>query len=145
MSTPSLAPSAVRTDLGYTFSTSRIGALALVSSCSSSWNSGVSAMVSRIHRPTTISTPLSRNGTRQPQDSKAASDSKADMMPSTPAASRLPAGTPTWGQLAFQPRRSGWPCSSDMSTAPPHSPPSPSPWTIRSTTSRMGAATPMAA
>jgi hypothetical protein len=29
------------------------------------------------------------------------------------------------GQLAFQPRRLGSPCSSDISTAPPHSPPSP--------------------
>jgi hypothetical protein len=75
MSTPSLAPSAVRTDLEYTFRTSRIGALALVSSCSSSWNSGVSAMVIRIHGPTAIRAPLSGNRTRQPQDSKAASDS----------------------------------------------------------------------
>jgi hypothetical protein len=102
-------------------------------------------MASRIHRPTAISAPLSRNGTRQPHDSKAASDRVAVMMPSTPAASRLPAGTPTWGQLAFRPRRLGSPCSSDISTAPPHSPPSPRPWMTRSTTSRTGAATPMVA
>jgi hypothetical protein len=145
MSTPSRAPSAVRTERGYSLSTSTIGARALVSVFSSSWNRGVSAMASRIHRPTAISAPLSRNGTRQPHDSKDASERVADMIPSTPAASRLPTGTPTCGQLAFQPRRLESPCSIDISTAPPHSPPSPRPWEMRSTTSRMGAATPMAA
>ena len=48
-----------------------MGAFALSSLASTSWNSGLSEIVSRIHSPTTTSRPLSRNGTRQPQDRNA--------------------------------------------------------------------------
>ena len=46
-----------------------------------------------------------------------------------------PIGTPTCGQLALRPRRRSSPDSSVIRTAPPHSPPRPSPWTKRSATS----------
>ena len=45
----------------------------------------------------------------------------------------------------MNPRRLLDPHSIDMSTEPPHSPPTPMPCTIRSTTSRIGAQTPMVA
>ena len=89
-------------------------------------------MVIRIQSPTSTSAPDSRNATRQPHDRNASSDSTTLSRASTPAASRLPTGTPTCGQLALSPRLSGAPCSSDISTAPPHSPPRPSPCTNRS-------------
>ena len=45
----------------------------------------------------------------------------------------------------MKPRRLREPHSIDMSTEPPHSPPTPMPWTIRSRVSRIGAHTPMVA
>ena len=122
-----------------------MGARALVSLASTSWNSGLSAMVIRIHSPTSTSTPLSRNGTRQPHDRNAASVVSAPISDRTPLASSSPMGTPTCGQLALSPRRRSSPDSSVMRTAPPHSPPRPSPWRKRSATSRTGAHTPMVA
>jgi hypothetical protein len=39
----------------------------------------------------------------------------------------------------------GGACSTDISTAPPHSPPTPMPWAMRSSTRMTGAQMPMAA
>ena len=80
---------------------------------------------------------------RQPQERKAASEVTAPISDSTPLASSSPIGTPTCGQLALSPRRLGSPDSRVISTAPPHSPPSPSPCRNRSVTSRIGAQTPI--
>jgi hypothetical protein len=74
---------------------------------STSWNSGLSAIVIRIHSPTMTSTPLSRNGIRQPQDRNAGSDVVEVTSESTPLASSRPIGTPTCGQLALSPRLRG--------------------------------------
>ena len=100
-------------------------------------------MVSRIQSPTTTSRPLSRKGTRQPQERNAASEVIAPISDNTPLASSSPIGTPTCGQLALSPRRLESPDSSVISTAPPHSPPRPSPCRNRRATSRIGAHTPI--
>src|SRR2546430_17245506 len=42
-----------------------------------------------------------------------------------------PMGTPNWGQLPSQPFRLRLPHSIDISTEPPHSPPTPMPWQAR--------------
>ncbi len=54
-----------------------------------------------------------------------------------------PAGTPIWTKAPNRPRRPFGAYSVDISTAPPHSPPTPSPWTRRSTTSSTGARNPI--
>ena len=121
-----------------------MGAFAFVCFSSTCWNAGLSAIVIRIHSPTSTRTPLSRNGTRQPQARNASSAVIAPISESIPLASSSPIGTPTWGQLAFRPRFVRSPDSSVIRTAPPHSPPSPSPCRKRSATSRIGAHTPIA-
>jgi hypothetical protein len=55
----------------------------------------------------------------------------------------MPAGTPVCGKLPKKPRRFLGACSTAISAAPPHSPPTPRPWAIRSRTSTIGAAIPM--
>ena len=87
---------------------------------------------------------LARNGTRQPQVSKSG-PVVADISWTIAVDSNRPIGTPSWGQLAMSPRRFFEPHSIDMSTDPPHSPPTATPCTSRSTVSRIGAAMPMAA
>ena len=84
----------------------------------------------------------SRNGTRQPQARKSASGS-CEASPNAPVASSSPTGAPACTQLAVEPApaRVG-PCSTTISTAPAHSPPTPSPCTNRSTTSSTGASDP---
>ena len=87
---------------------------------------------------------LARNGTRQPQLSNPGPATPLNSL-TMPVDSSRPTGTPTWGQLAMKPRRRCLPHSMDISTEPPHSPPTPMPCTIRRTISRIGAAAPMAA
>ena len=50
----------------------------------------------------------------------------------------MPTGTPACTQLAKNPRRFLLPCSTAISTAPPHSPPTPKPWTMRMVISSPG-------
>jgi hypothetical protein len=108
------------------------------------WNAGDSYSRSRTNSPTAIRTALSRNGTRQPQDRNASSEVTSWTIRNTTVDRNRPAGTPICGQLPKKPRRPFGACSTDMSTAPPHSPPTPMPWAMRSTTSRIGAQMPMA-
>jgi len=105
-------------------------------------NTGDSDTDSRTNMPTMISTADSRNGIRQPQLWKAASDWKTASKARTPVASRLSAGAPACGHEAQKPRFSGLPCSDTSRTAPPHSPPRAKPWMSRRVTSRIGARTP---
>ncbi|MNT59582.1 hypothetical protein D3C72_1971040 [compost metagenome] len=58
--------------------------------------------------------------------------------PMQPVASRVPNDGPTCVHEALRPRLSGAPCSTEIRTAPAHSPPSAMPCTKRSATSRMG-------
>ena len=60
--------------------TSTAGAFSRSWLCCSSVNAGVSSIFRRIHRPTATSSPLAKNGTRQPQLSNAASLSDVDMI-----------------------------------------------------------------
>ena len=87
---------------------------------------------------------LNRNGTRQPQVSKLDPATPLNSL-TMPVDSSRPTGTPTWGQLAMKPRQRCLPHSMDISTEPPHSPPTPMPCAMRRITSRIGAAAPMAA
>ena len=106
---------------------------------------GDSKTRSRMKSPTAISTVLSRKGIRQPQARNCWSESWEEKRANTPVESRLPAGTPIWGQLPWNPRWAPPECSTAMSTAPPHSPPTPIPWAKRSRVSQTGAQTPTVA
>ena len=108
-------------------------------------NAGVSSTRRRTNSPTAISTTRDRNGTRQPHARNVALGQRADSSANTPVDSSSPAGTPICGQRrgARAVRRPE--CSTAISTAPPHSPPTPKPWTNRSSTSRIGAQTPIEA
>ena len=59
--------------------------------------------------------------------------------------STMPAGRPSATTLPKSPRRPGGACSTDMRTAPPHSPPSANPWTKRKIVSSAGAHAPICA
>ena len=63
------------------------------------WNSGDSAIVKRIHRPTRTSTIENRNGRRQPQAKSCASVSSEDTTENTSVPSTSPSGAPSCGQL----------------------------------------------
>ena len=110
---------------------------------STSWaNIGVSSTFSRTHRPMATSTRLARNGIRQAHALNASGKPRAITV-IIPVPSSSPIGTPIWGQLAIRPRLFCLPHSMDSSTEPLHSPPTATPCSTRSTTSRMGAATPI--
>jgi hypothetical protein len=99
---------------------------------------------SRMNIPTNTRTMLIRKGTRQPQDRKASSGSCC-ISRNMPVDISPPTALPTWAKLPKNPRRSRLECSVAIRTAPPHSPPTASPCTKRSTTISIGAHTPMAA
>ena len=84
------------------------------------------------------STMLTRKQARQPQARNASSGS-SPASENAPAASTSPPGTPMWAKLPKKPRRSAGAYSTASSTAPPYSPPTPMPWSTRSTTSAIGA------
>ena len=79
---------------------------------------------------------------RQPQTRNAASPVKEAEAASTRLESTRPLGAPALVKLAQRPRREVA-CSADIRTAPPHSPPIAMPCTTRSSTSRIGAHTPI--
>jgi len=107
------------------------------------WNAGVSLMRRRIHRPTATRIALPRNGRRQPQAKNAASSSVAAISRNVPVARKNPSGAPNCGNIPNHARLPGGACSVASSTAPPHSPPRPSPCPRRHRASRKGAATPI--
>ena len=111
-------------------------------SCStSSLKAGGSAILSRMNSPTATSTMLARNGNRQPRDERLVE--QPEHLVTAPVESSRPIGTPSCGHEEYQPRRSSGACSTQSSTAPPHSPPRPMPCSIRSSTRSRGAATPI--
>ena len=147
MFSPNFSPAPMAMPPGRCFSACSAGAgswAAAVLACAAS-NWGDSLKVERTHQPTATSTAESRKATRHPQPRKSASLRVAAITAITPAASRLPAGTPTCGQPAQVPRRLASPNSPAISTAPPHSPPTAKPCTNRSIASSTGAATPICA
>ena len=78
---------------------SSTGIRAAVFSSSVFWKIGLSLTVSRIHRPTAISSALSRNGIRQPHARNCSSVTEADTTANTVVPMTSPSGTPTCGQL----------------------------------------------
>ena len=90
-----------------------------------------------------IRTMLSRNGTRQPQVAKSAPDQALNPRIATVARNR-PDGTPNCGHEAISPRLP-WPRdhSIEISTEPPHSPPTPMPCSVRSTVRMIAPQMPM--
>ena len=79
---------------------------------------------------------------RHPQERNCASG-RVEHAVMTRVASSAPEGPPMLVTLAANPRLPLRECSSDISAAPPHSPPTAIPCTTRSSTSRMGAAAPI--
>ena len=87
---------------------------------------GLSITRSRTYSPMPTSTMLARKGTRQPHRSKSGPVAALITL-NRPVESSSPSGTPSCGQDAIRPRRFWAPHSIDISTEPPHSPPTPIP------------------
>ncbi len=100
--------------------------------------------VRRTSIPTTSSATLTRNGIRQPQVANP-SPVVSTTSRNTRFEASTPIGTPNCAKLPYTARCRGVACSVATSTAPPHSPPTPNACTSRRNTSRIGAATPIAA
>jgi hypothetical protein len=133
----------VMTARGCVFSTSITGFLTTVCCSRSRSKCGVSSTAMRTYSPIPTSTMLIRNGIRHPQESNESGPTAPETSRTASVDSSRPIGTPSWGRLAMKPRRRREPHSIDMSTDPPHSPPTPMPCTIRRRTSRIGASTPI--
>ncbi len=84
-----------------------------------------------MYSPTNTSATLNRNGTRHPQLRNASSLVSSDVTARAPFASSMPAGAPNCAKLVVKPRRFGSVHSPAISTAPPHSPPTPMPCRMR--------------
>jgi hypothetical protein len=109
------------------------------------WNAGVSSSFSRRYSPTAPSGPATRNGTRQPQSSRASRGTHAFIAVTTAAPSTKPARVPNSSQNPMNPRRLSGEYSAMNVVAPPYSPPVEKPWTMRARTSRIGDQTPTVA
>ncbi len=136
-------PIAVSTLRGYLRMTSTIGIEASVLVSLTRSNAGDSISFRRMTRPMITRIALARNGTRQPQLANADSDMLLLTSLNTSVEISRPAGTPICGHEPKNPRRPFGACSTDISTAPPHSPPTPMPCAKRSVTSRIGARMPI--
>ncbi len=79
---------------------------------------------------------------RQPRSPMASADRLADMAMPKAAASMIISPWLATCQLAKKPRRAGS-CSASRAVALPNSPPAESPWIIRATVIRIGAAMPI--
>ena len=79
---------------------------------------------------------------RQPHSRNCASVVRAAVTDSTTVDRTRPIGAPALTMLAHMPRRDRE-CSAAMRVAPPHSPPTATPCTSRSTTRRTGAERPI--
>ncbi|MCY1555610.1 hypothetical protein D9M68_922870 [compost metagenome] len=106
-------------------------------------NSGVSEILRRMNRPKITRRALARNGTRQPQAMKASSPMKWASTRKMVVAKKKPTGAPNCGNMPYQARLPSGAFSVASSTAPPHSPPRPSPCPRRHSASSSGAATPI--
>src|SRR5699024_6211866 len=105
---------------------------------------GDSDTLSRITIPIRINTADNKNGTRQPQFKKL-SPVTAETAETTRVAKIAPAGPPALANDVANPRDRFGACSNAISAAPPHSPPTATPWIIRKVTKMIGAATPIVA
>ncbi len=90
-------------------------------------NSGVSVIFSRIHSPTTTSRALAMKGTRHPQAINWLSLITWLRMMKDRVDRMKPIGAPSCGNMPNQAFLPGGAFSVANSTAPPHSPPRPSP------------------
>ncbi|MCY1179792.1 hypothetical protein D9M73_202070 [compost metagenome] len=107
-------------------------------------NSGDSLTPRRIARPTSSNSELARNGRRQPQLIRSSSGRRVTALKAS--SDRIkPAGLPSCANEAKKLRRPFGACSPAISTAPPHSPPTAMPWTMRNRISSTGAAAPICA
>ncbi|MNE18088.1 hypothetical protein D3C81_1364660 [compost metagenome] len=105
-------------------------------------NAGDSLTPRRIARPTSSNSALARNGKRQPQLMRSSSGKRVTALKANNDRIK-PAGLPSWANEAKKFRRPLGACSPAINTAPPHSPPTAMPWTIRSRISNTGAAAPI--
>ena len=85
---------------------------------------------------------LRRNGILQAQASNVADPASVTVSAVIAVDSKRPTGTPNCGQLPRKPLRFWLPHSIDISTDPPHSPPTPMPWHSRKITSNTAAPNP---
>ncbi len=95
---------------------------------------GLSTTLARTYRPMPSNTIENRNGIRQPHARNCSLGiSAASARAAVPR--KAPDGPPALVKDAARPRLRVSACSSDMSAAPPHSPPIAMPWTARRMTS----------
>lgn len=123
-------------------STSAIGSFTVRFCASTRFMSSDSSSFRRITMPTMTSTAESRNGARQPQRMKSEAG-RALRAKNARVASRLPVGEPCWAKAAYRMPLPLGALSLAIRIAPPHSPPTAMPWTIRSATREIGAQMPI--
>ena len=136
-------PAAASTVRQCDFSTSTTGIRRAACARIALAKTGLSAMPTRTQRPTATSRKLATNGTRHPHAVNSSGATAVEAMRNTRLDVMIPTGSPSATKLPNRPRRPCGACSTDISTAPPHSPPSAKPWTNRSVTSSAGAHAPM--
>ena len=112
---------------GWSLKTVNIGTRTRSRRSMTSRNTGVSVIVRRTYRPTRTSTALARKGMRHPYEKNCSSVSHFDSIRKTPPEKKNPTGAPSCGNIPYHARLPGGAFSTASSTAPPHSPPSPSP------------------
>src|SRR5260370_7709602 len=91
------------------------------------WKAGVSTSCKRTYSPTSTSTALAKNGTRQPQPNNCASVRLLVINRNTPVEHKNPSGAPSCGKLPYQASFPEGPFSLAPPPTPPHSPPHPPP------------------
>ena len=123
------------------FRTAAMGTFTCRPSALVAWNSGDSAILSRMNMPTMTSTKLNRKGIRQPQASRSSLGSSVTNRKAA-LPSSAPVAGPTWGIAAKSPRRFFGAYSNAIRMAPPHSPPKAMPWRKRRLVSITAAHTP---
>lgn len=138
------APMPRTISMGWLRRTSESGSLATSFFSMSLAMAGDSATFRRTSRPTMTSAAEARNGTRQPQETKASSGSWL-MARKLTVERVLPTGEPCWANAPYSTDLPLGACSEAIRTEPPHSPPRPMPWIMRMQTRRIGAAMPMEA
>ncbi len=107
------------------------------------WKAGVSTSCNRTYSPTNTNTALAKNGTRQPQLNNCASVKLLLITRNTPVEHKNPSGAPSCGKLPYQACLPGGAFSVASSTAPPHSPPNPTPCPNLQSARSPAASTPM--
>src|ERR1700722_2792945 len=131
------------TSRGYFARTTKKGTLTRSPCARLRLNAGVSTSCSRTYNPTSTNTALAKKGTRQPQLCSCGSLKVLFNHRNTPVEHRNPSGAPSCGKQPYHACFPGGAFSVASSTAPPHSPPRPTPCPNLQSANRPAASAPM--